>query len=91
MILQSHTAHQDFEIALLQRLASSERFTIYQEAFRTATGLPLRLVSSDPDGWSLDDQKINRSPFCEALNLCQNRIERRFLQRRLAELAARLA
>jgi len=25
----------------------------------------------------------------EALNLCQNRIERRFLQRRLAELAAR--
>jgi RNA polymerase sigma-70 factor, ECF subfamily len=29
--------------------------------------------------------------YREALNLCQNRIERRFLQRRLAELAARLA
>jgi RNA polymerase sigma-70 factor (ECF subfamily) len=29
--------------------------------------------------------------YREALSLCQNRIERRFLQRRLAELAARLA
>ena len=29
--------------------------------------------------------------YREALNLCQNRIERRFLQRRLAELAARLS
>jgi len=42
---------------------------MYQEAYRTATGLPLRLVSADPDGWFLDDQRINRSPFCEALNL----------------------
>ena len=50
----------------------SERYKMYQEAFRIATGLPLRLVSSDPDGWTLDDQKINRSPFCEALNLCQS-------------------
>jgi AraC-like DNA-binding protein len=45
---------------------------MYQDAFRTATGLPLRLVSADPDGWCLDDQKINRSPFCEALNLCES-------------------
>jgi len=29
--------------------------------------------------------------YREALNLCQNRIERRFLQRRLMELAARLS
>jgi len=29
--------------------------------------------------------------YREALSLCQNRIERRFLQRRLTELAARLA
>lgn len=62
--------HRDFETALLQRLAKSERFQHYQEAFRTATGLPLRLVSSDPNGWCLDDQKINRSPFCEELNIC---------------------
>ena len=42
---------------------------MHQEAFRTATGLPLRIVSADPDGWCLDDQKMNRSPFCESLNL----------------------
>ena len=45
---------------------------MYQDAFRTATGLPLRLVSSDPEGWCLDDQRINRSPFCEELNLCES-------------------
>lgn len=64
--------HQEFETTLQQRLAGSERFRIYQEAFRTATGLPLRMVSSDPGGWCLDDQRINRSPFCEALNLCES-------------------
>ncbi len=62
--------HQEFEISLLQRISNSDRFRMYQEAFRTATGLPLRLVSADPDAWCLDDQKINRSPFCEAINLC---------------------
>ena len=67
----TNQALQEFENALLQRLATSERFSVYQEAFRTATGLPLRLVSADPEGWCLDDQKINRSPFCEALNLCK--------------------
>lgn len=66
----NYSAHQEFEIALLQRIASSERFKIYQDAFRTATGLPLRLVSADPEKWCLDDQSVNRSPFCEALNLC---------------------
>lgn len=64
--------HQEFETTLLQRIANSDRFKMYQEAFRTATGLPLRLVGSDPNGWCLDDQKINRSPFCEALNLCES-------------------
>jgi len=68
----NHQTHQEFETALLQRLVSSDRFKVYQEAFRTATGLPLRLVSADPEGWCLDDQSINRSPFCEALNLCKS-------------------
>lgn len=68
----NNSAHQEFETTLLQRIASSERFKIYQDAFRTATGLPLRLVSADPDNWCLDDQAINRSPFCEALNLCNS-------------------
>lgn len=52
------------------RLARSPRFSSYQEAFRTATGLPLRLVPPDPEVWCLDDQATNRSPFCETLNLC---------------------
>jgi hypothetical protein len=38
----NYSAHQEFETTLLQRIASSERFKIYQDAFRTATGLPLR-------------------------------------------------
>jgi AraC-like DNA-binding protein len=67
-----HQHHQEFETTLLGRLAGSERFRIYQDAFRTATGLPLRLVSSDPENWCLDDQSINRSPFCETLNLCKS-------------------
>jgi AraC-like DNA-binding protein/ligand-binding sensor protein len=69
-----HTAtqpHQEFENSLLQRIANSDRYKMYQEAFRNATGLPLRVVSADPDGWCLDDQKVNRSPFCEELNICQ--------------------
>jgi AraC-like DNA-binding protein/ligand-binding sensor protein len=71
--MQANTnAHQEFEASLLQRIANSDRFKLYQEAFRTATGLPLRLVSADPEGWCLDDQNVNRSPFCEALNLCKS-------------------
>lgn len=71
-MLSTINAHQEFENSLLQRIASSDRFKMYQEAFRVATGLPLRLVTADPDGWCLDDQKVNRSPFCEALNLCKS-------------------
>ena len=72
MIQAAIQPHQEFENSLLQRIANSDRYRMYQEAFRTATGLPLRLVSADPDGWCLDDQKVNRSPFCEALNLCHS-------------------
>jgi AraC-like DNA-binding protein len=68
MITSAIQPHQEFENSLLQRIANSDRYKMYQEAFRTATGLPLRLVSANPDGWCLDDQHINRSPFCEALN-----------------------
>ena len=72
MIQAAIQPHQEFGTSLLQRIANSDRYKMYQEAFRTATGLPLRIVSADPDGWCLDDQKINRSPFCEAINLCDS-------------------
>ena len=70
MIPAALQPHREFESALLKRVAQSERFKMYQDAFRTATGLPLRIVSADPDGWCLDDEGMNRSPFCEELNLC---------------------
>lgn len=65
-------AAKAFEATLHERLKNSEVFRIYQEAFRTATGLPLRLVGANPDAWCLDEQSINRSPFCEKLNLCES-------------------
>jgi len=63
-------AHKSFENTLFDRILQSDRFRIYQDAFRLTTGLPLRMVPSDPDIWCLDDQNVNRSPFCEALNIC---------------------
>jgi AraC-like DNA-binding protein len=65
-------ANKPFEATLHERLRQSDLFRVYQDAFRTATGLPLRLVGATPDDWCLDDQAVNRSPFCEALNLCKS-------------------
>jgi AraC-like DNA-binding protein len=65
-------ATKQFEATLHERLKQSELFKVYQDAFRTATGLPLRLVGANPEEWCLDDQSINRSPFCEVLNLCKS-------------------
>lgn len=65
-------ATKQFEETLHERLRHSEIFRVYQDAFRTATGLPLRLVGADPENWCLDDQSINRSAFCEVLNLCKS-------------------
>lgn len=56
---------------LLDRLSHSALFIQYRNSFRKATGLPLRIVSADIHSWCLDDEKENRSPFCEKLNLCE--------------------
>ena len=64
-------AAKGFETSLHERLKKSDAFKVYQDAFRNATGLPLRLVAADPDNWCLDEQSVNRSPFCEKLNLCE--------------------
>lgn len=64
-------ASKQFEATLHERLRKSALFRVYQDAFRTATGLPLRLVGADPDDWCLDGEAVNRSPFCEKLNLCK--------------------
>jgi AraC-like DNA-binding protein len=60
-----------FEHTLFEKLRRSELFVTYQNAFRSATGLPLRLVDNDTGAWCLDDEHVNRSPFCEKLNLCK--------------------
>ena len=70
-LLKNHS-HKSFLHSLFERLFHSERYTIYQDAFRAATGLPLRLVVADTDCWCIDDQSINRSPFCEIIKLCKS-------------------
>ncbi len=62
----------DYDHALFEKLRHSELFETYQDAFRSATGLPLRLVGANVAEWCLDDASKNRSPFCEALNLCKS-------------------
>jgi AraC-like DNA-binding protein/ligand-binding sensor protein len=63
---------KEFAAALYERLKQSDLFCIYQTAFCTATGLPLRFVGATLDSWHLDDEAVNRSPFCEMLNLCKS-------------------
>ena len=62
----------DYDQALFEKLRHSELFATYQDAFRSATGLPLRLVGANVEEWCLDEANVNRSPFCETLNLCKS-------------------
>lgn len=62
----------DYDQTLCEKLRHSELFETYQNAFRCATGLPLRLVGANVGEWCLDEAKENRSPFCESLNLCKS-------------------
>lgn len=64
-------ALQQYERRLFDRLAQSDLYRTYQDAFRVATGLPLRLVSVD-EQWCLPEHRENQSPFCEQLNLCKS-------------------
>lgn len=65
-------APTDYDHVLFEKLSHSELFATYQDAFRSATGLPLRLVGANVEEWCMDEGGKNRSPFCKALNLCQN-------------------
>ncbi|TAG09172.1 MAG: helix-turn-helix domain-containing protein [Verrucomicrobia bacterium] len=61
----------NFDHALFEKVLKSDLLATYQHAFRSATGLPLRLVNADVEHWCLDDDDTNRSPFCVRLNLCK--------------------
>jgi AraC-like DNA-binding protein/ligand-binding sensor protein len=62
----------DFEHGLCSRLRDSGQFTIYQNAFQSATGLPLMLVGTGEGGECVSDDAANHGPFCEALHLCKS-------------------
>lgn len=62
---------QSYEQRIYNRLAESDLYRTYQDAFRNATGLPLRLVGVD-EQWCLPEHLENQSPFCEKLNLCDS-------------------
>jgi AraC-like DNA-binding protein/ligand-binding sensor protein len=62
----------DYDDALCDKLRHSTLFETYRDAFRSATGLPLRLVGANFSDWCLDDAGKNLSPFCEQLNLCKS-------------------
>jgi len=59
-----------FNQALYEKVLGSELLTTYQNAFRCATGLPLRFVRLDVGIDYLCEQSENSSAFCEKLNLC---------------------
>jgi AraC-like DNA-binding protein/ligand-binding sensor protein len=55
---------------IFKRLVESKSFEEYESAFRSATGLPMRLVVADPNSWSLNEHRDNQSAFCELVNPC---------------------
>ncbi len=79
----------DYDHVLFEKLSHSELFATYQDAFRSATGLPLRLVGANVEEWCMDDVGKNRSPFCQTLNLCHKACDACIdTNRRLMEEAA---
>ncbi len=56
--------------AIFHRLIESNLFSEYETAFRSATGLPMRLVKADPNSWNFEEKRKNQSSFCEAINTC---------------------
>jgi AraC-like DNA-binding protein/ligand-binding sensor protein len=62
----------EFEKSLHSRLRETGLFTLYQNAFQNATGLPLMLVGIDDASECISDDAANHGPFCEALHLCSS-------------------
>lgn len=60
-----------FNDALFGKLLQSELLITYQEAFRCATGLPLKLVKPDATPREICTGFDNVSPFCAKLNVCE--------------------
>ena len=61
----------NFEKVVFDRLKGSDEFIAYENAFRLATGLPLRFMRMDEE-WCLTEHNENQSPFCEIINKCKS-------------------
>lgn len=59
-----------FSGLLYEKLLGSELLTTYQQAFRCATGLPLRFAKPDASLGEICTSAESGSPFCASLNLC---------------------
>jgi len=70
MILMAETTLPNFEKVVFERLKTSDEFVAYENAFRLATGLPLRFMRMDEE-WCLTEHSENQSPFCEIINKCE--------------------
>lgn len=60
----------EFNRTIFGKISECELLVTYGNAFRCATGLPLRLLNADSDIESACRQTENGSVFCEKLNLC---------------------
>jgi AraC-like DNA-binding protein len=61
----------NFEKLVYERLKNSGEYVSYHEAFRLATGLPLRFLGRDEE-WCITGHSENQSPFCEIINKCDS-------------------
>ncbi len=57
----------DPNIELIGRIRNTPFYQTYEKAFRTATGLPLILVSEKEEQYCPCDDQINRNRFCKML------------------------
>ncbi|MBK1792006.1 helix-turn-helix domain-containing protein [Persicirhabdus sediminis] len=67
----AESTKEELKSKLFERLRDSEQMQSYKDAFRSATGLPLRLKSFDPSDWGLRSHHRNQSEFCERINACE--------------------
>ncbi len=63
---------ENFRKTIYGRVLDSELLVTYQNAFRCATGLPLRFLDADASLASSCNQAENGSLFCAKLNLCES-------------------
>lgn len=64
------TPLDSYEQWIFKLLQNCELFSTYCDAFRIATGLPLRFMRADEE-WCLREHRQNQSPFCEKLFECR--------------------